>query len=333
MKLIKTLSPEQKKLFVVAPAAIGVGIMVLYFVVFSDDVVDNEGLTKNKISLELPESQTKELNNNKEIIFDDFEQYNKYKENESANDFDSVIDDPLGNNTLTSFKTKEEKQLMTVKKQFEEIESKKAAGATTNRSYTKTYSNNKSNNENKKTELSYDEKLRIARERKFGPDTPKEKKVYNTIITTRVAVYGDHFVLPDDSVKLVLIDDFTFQRKTFKAGTSVYADLSIRGNRVLFEISNIAHIPLNIEAKDIRDGKIGMRSKRAGELWQEFERETSNTAQDDVSESIGTETKSKILGRSIKALSEFFKRKKFRKSKKIWILNDQELILTITPIK
>lgn len=180
-----------------------------------------------------------------------------------------------------------------------------------------TYSNNK--------ELTYEEKLRLAKEARFGTNTATKTNTPKQI-ETRVAIFRDQFLLPGELAELVLTEDFTYNNKLFKKGTPVYGYININKSRVLFDIKNIAHQPLDIEVRDIRDGLIGMYSSRAGELWKKYETEGVNDATDDVSENI---TNNRILSNSIDAISSFFKKKRLNNNDKIMLLNDQQLIVYI----
>lgn len=181
---------------------------------------------------------------------------------------------------------------------------------------------------------SYEELL--AKERAYLEAQAAKNKSRSKAVSaadTRASVYRDQYVLPGSQVELVLTEDVVFQGKRYPKGTFLYADISIDGNRVLFDVTNINHIALDLEFRDIKDGRIGLRHDRAGELWNEFEQEASAEGQDGISQDIGQETNSRLVGRSLQALSNFFKRKKLRKHEKIELLNDQELVLKIRAIE
>ena len=125
---------------------------------------------------------------------------------------------------------------------------------------------------------------------------------------------------------MVLTKSFRHGGKTFEKGTPIYADLNINKSRVLFEITNIAHVPLKVEVRDIRDGRIGMYSTRAGELWKRYEAEAINRTAQSVGDEITT---NRILSSSIDAISGFFQKKRLKENEKILLLNDQELIVYI----
>lgn len=180
----------------------------------------------------------------------------------------------------------------------------------------------------KTPELTYEEKLRKAREARVS-HTAKEEEPPAEIFQTKAVIYRDQFKLPGELVELALTEDFKYNDKIFKRGTLLYADLNIEKNRVLFNITNIAHIPMNIEVRDIRDGRVGMYSTKAGELWQKYESEALDDTANAVEQEVGAGTGSRILSTSINTISSFFKKKKLKQNEKILLLNDQELIVHI----
>jgi hypothetical protein len=181
----------------------------------------------------------------------------------------------------------------------------------------------------KTPELTYEEKLRNAREARVRYIPKKEEEIPAEIFETKAVIYRDQFKLPGELVELALTEDFKYNDKIFKRGTLLYADLNIEKNRVLFNITNIAHIPMNIEVRDIRDGRVGMYSTKAGELWQKYESEALDDTANAVEQEIGAGTGSKIISTSINTISSFFKKKKLKENEKILLLNDQELIVHI----
>lgn len=179
-------------------------------------------------------------------------------------------------------------------------------------------------------EASYTEKLALARQARIGDkeknltDTPEINK-----IEARAAIFRDQFKLPGDLVELVLTKGFTYKNKVFKKGTPIYAYINIDRTRVLFDIDNIALVPLKTEVRDIRDGRIGMYSTQAGELWDTYKSEAINEANEGLTDQISGGLGTRAVTESIKAISKFFQKKRLRNDEKILLLNDQELILTI----
>lgn len=179
----------------------------------------------------------------------------------------------------------------------------------------------------KTPELTYEEKLRRAREARVRHIPEKIEEIPVEIFRTKAVIYRDQFKLPGELVELALTEDFKYNGKIFKRGTLLYADLNIAKNRVLFNITNILHIPMDIEVRDIRDGRIGMYSTKAGELWQKYESEALGDAANAVGQEVGSGTGPRIISTSINTISSFFKKKKLKENEKILLLNDQELIV------
>jgi len=183
-------------------------------------------------------------------------------------------------------------------------------------------------------ELSTEDKI-LAYRKKMGWDdpkptvapkkaaAPKESKPY------KIAIFMDQYVLPDDLVELRLMEQIEYNNKTFQKGTPIYAYITIKNNRILFDIANISHVPMEIEVRDLRDGRIGMHSSRAGELWKLYQDQAKNETQDGIVEVATEEVRSGILRKGIESLSSFFKRKRIRQRDKILLIDDHQLMLKI----
>ncbi|KKN14147.1 hypothetical protein LCGC14_0999040, partial [marine sediment metagenome] len=125
--------------------------------------------------------------------------------------------------------------------------------------------------------LAYREKLLEGKEKMIGDSqtnqgySPAEPIVdIEKSISIRATVYGDQFILPNENVRLLLMEDMVLEKKRFKKNTFIYAMASIKGNRVFLDIDNIEHHPVNLSVKDFNDGREGIYSTRAGELWREY---------------------------------------------------------------
>lgn len=148
-------------------------------------------------------------------------------------------------------------------------------------------------------------------------------------IEFRCAVYRDQFILPGDRVTLILTEPLVYKGNVFEKNTFIYAVANINRSRVLLDITNINHVPVFLYAKDIQDGRDGLYSKRAGELWREFKQERQTDAVDDALEESTRDINVPLVGNAIRAFGNFFSRKKYREGDKIPLFNDRELILTI----
>lgn len=304
---------EKKKMLI---AYISVGTLALLVIVAGIFNVSGESKTES-VGFETPEITDRDKYNSK---IEALEAKEKRISNTSLIDIFSQ----KKQDTSTG-RSQEEENLMKNLEALEERSKKQAQPVRTSRIPKKeVYSENKSQNKNDNA-LTYAQRLKLEKEARYGTKatstTLREQKV-----ETRVAVFRDQFLMPGQLAELVLTKSFTYQGKTYKKGTPVYGYINISKTRVLFDIQNIAHQPLNIEVRDIRDGLIGMYSSRAGELWKKYETEAINNTTDEVAAEIARDG---ILATSIDAISKFFQKKKINKNEKIMLLNDQELIVNI----
>ena len=93
-------------------------------------------------------------------------------------------------------------------------------------------------------------------------------------------------------------------------------------------LTNIDHVPVSLIARDIRDGNIGMYSKRAGELFGEFRAEAESRTLEDATGEVMQRTNIPLGTSAIRAFSQFFRKRKYRERDKILLVNNHELILT-----
>ncbi len=139
-------------------------------------------------------------------------------------------------------------------------------------------------------------------------------------------VYGDQFILPNENVRLLLMEDMVYREKRFPKNTFIYALASIQGNRVYLDIDNIEHHPVDISVRDFNDGRKGVYNKRAGELWREYKAETAGDALQGATDKI-TSGAPKILKGITQGLGTFLRKKRLREKEKILLINDYELLL------
>lgn len=144
----------------------------------------------------------------------------------------------------------------------------------------------------------------------------------------RASVYRDQFILPGDRVILLLDSPITYKGNVFKKNTFIYAIANIQGSRIIMNVSNIDHVPIALTVKDIADGNPGMYSKRAGELWREFQTDAQNQGVNQVAAEVGQEPNSSLLGAAITSFGRFFRQKKYRERDKILLVNNDKLILS-----
>lgn len=322
---------EKKRMMI---AYIGIGILAVLLVGFAIMKSSSTEETK-ETDFATPETNSDKYNTKLEAL------EAKQKRSNNSNLLDIFSNDKetdsIENDTLEEYKLKQNLQQLNKEPTKNPKTAKRVhSSKNTKKDVYGDYSmweeeENKKNKTSKKRvnsnskELTYEEKLKLAKEARYGT-TSSNNQIKKETQQTRIAIFRDQFLLPGQLAELVLTKDFTYNNKLFKKGTPVYGYININKSRVLFDIKNIAHQPLNIEVRDIRDGLIGMYSNRAGELWKKYEAEGINDATDGVTSDL---TSNGILSNSIDVVSKFFQKKRLNKNDYIMLLNDQELIVTI----
>lgn len=150
-------------------------------------------------------------------------------------------------------------------------------------------------------------------------------------IEFRAAIYRDQFILPGERVTLLLTQPLSYKGNVFEKNTFIYATANIQQSRVLLNITNINHVSVSLQAKDLQDGELGLYSPRAGELWREFQEDAQTDMMDEGINEATQDLNIPLVGSTIKAFGRFFTRKKYKESEKIPLWNDRELILTYKP--
>ena len=182
--------------------------------------------------------------------------------------------------------------------------------------------------------LSYDELLEIERaaiDKAYEDDYYKEEEEEQETekITFRAAVYQTQFVIPGQRLDLMTTQEFIYNKMRFKKGMRFYAVVDINESRVMLDINNIAHIPLSVEVRDVADGRIGLYSERAVELWGIYQQRLKEEANEDITSELSNAVSLPVISSSIEVLGNFFASKKGKKAKRIKIDNDSQFILTI----
>lgn len=177
-------------------------------------------------------------------------------------------------------------------------------------------------------ELDYYDLLKKSKEEMTSGGTRAEITSNNSITPFRASVYRDQFILPGDRVKLLLNEDVELNGKIFKRNTIVYTTANINRSRVLLDVDNINHIPVNLEIRDIDDGGVGLYNKRAGELWREFQGQVQQDASRDVSQDISQEVNVPLIGSAVRAFNNFFRKKRYREADKILLVNDHQVLIS-----
>jgi len=153
-------------------------------------------------------------------------------------------------------------------------------------------------------------------------DEPKTK------IQVKAKIYRDQFILPAERVQLILTEGVSYKGNFLPKNTFFYAMAKVQGNRVLLEVDNINHIPINADVRDLRDGMPGVYSKRAGELWNEYVSNIQAGASDQITQQLGNEFDGK-LNLLVKGLGSFLERKRLRERDKILLINGHQLLMNI----
>ncbi|PRX56256.1 conjugative transposon protein TraM [Flagellimonas meridianipacifica] len=180
--------------------------------------------------------------------------------------------------------------------------------------------------------LAYREMLQEGKEKIVGSTgyapskNDRRTDKINTSSVFRAAVYRDQFILPGDNVELILLEDMVLGGKFFKKNTFIYALASIQGNRVLLDIDNINHVPVQVTVKDYRDGREGIYNKRAGELWREFSAGIGDDALQEVSNSVVNDSGG-LVRDMVSEVGTFLRNKRLKQRDRILLINDHEVLL------
>lgn len=147
-------------------------------------------------------------------------------------------------------------------------------------------------------------------------------------IKIRASIYNDHLVFPLDRVELMLDQDFIYKGKRFTKNSFLYATVTFRHNRVLFEINNIQQEPIKLWARDIQDGEMGMYVVQAGNFMEKYGAEMEGDAVGEGADQIGDAMEGRLIGNAIKGLGNFLKSKKFKEKDRVLLVNDDQVFLT-----
>lgn len=321
---LQKLSPEQKKY--IAIGVLGIVLVVcIYFMMGGkkeDEVTSFEkpDIEAKKKEYESRTEQARNLQNQKRTSLYD------YFEEEEGED-----------TTKTMYSEEDDPRMMELQRQIEEMErQKQTTPVYSQRSSPSTGGGSTKKQDDKEAYLQSliqgkEEMLRQHQEstQRYQSNDPVAEETVMPV-EFRTSVYEDQYVLPGDRVKLVLQKDLVYNQKLFPKGTFIYAFASIGPSRVFLEVDNIAHIPLKLAAKDITDGRKGLYSTRAGELWIQYKDEMNNETNETLAESVAESSNSSLVNTALKGIVNFFKKKKLRERDKILLVNNHELILTNT---
>ncbi|MEO0901161.1 MAG: conjugative transposon protein TraM [Bacteroidota bacterium] len=157
----------------------------------------------------------------------------------------------------------------------------------------------------------------------YSPTAPAS----NTEYKIGAAVYRNQWILPNDEVELILTEDMDYSGKIIPKNSVFKGVASIDQNRVNLKVSSINGVPVNLIVKDAETEIIGIKSKRAGELWNEGKRIVENNLVQEVTLEASQETGR--IGRGIgRAINQIFRRKNLKQTDKIFLTNDYPVLLT-----
>ena len=101
---------------------------------------------------------------------------------------------------------------------------------------------------------------------------------------------------------------------------------SIKENRVYLNIDNIEHHPVSLSVRDFNDGREGIYSTRAGELWREYKANASSNLLTNATDEL-TNGSPDLVTDIVRGLGSFLRKKKLREKEKILLMDDYELLL------
>ncbi len=323
---MKNLTEYQKKLYLVIGMTVLGGILLFSLNAFKADDSD----LKNKVSEGNIVSPDTDFNITLDTLDskDRSEFYRKDREEDTvlmANPFDKKKEQSSGNRILDAANQLEK-----------EVPTRKASRKTVNEDLWDMEEEQEPSNLGLGT--AQPEETEAEKRRKLLEANKLQRELYTTVSNTasssnfsfNAAIYRDQFILPGDEVELILTEDVNYDGKVIPKNTVVFAIASINKNRVLLSLNNINHVPIALTAKDYRDGMIGIRSNRAGQLWKEASKQLQNNVVQDVTIEASQETGR--IGRGIgRAITQIFRQRNYKQKDKILLVNDHQVIFATQP--
>ena len=188
-----------------------------------------------------------------------------------------------------------------------------------------------------KKKLSYEEKLKQAKAEMLADYNESNQEIEEYVEPIRFVAKVSpekgkrvEYVLPGQQrrIRLTLEEDVMNNGKPYPLGTRIYAALSIREARILFNVSKIGSTPVELKSLDPRDELEGVYSERAGELWAEFENETINNSGSTAAQDFGREFGSPTVGNIATGLVRSLAKKNLSDSEKIPLDNTIKVIFS-----
>ena len=336
MKKINDFLVNNKKLMLIAPVVLTIILVFSYFILPKNEVAANPN-NKN-FDMSLPESNTKEVPDNKLDAYTQYEQYEEQtaetaEKDKSLNAINDFNDPSIGTDKNQSTKQATvyqnpnndvSEKISTMLKKLEQKKREQQAVRTNNTTYTPNVyaTKNTTVTDNKEDELaSFKKKSQEAFSSFFnqssstGVNPQSSNKQSTTDPLIYCAIKGDQKIVNGDRVNLILTKEATINSKKYSANTEFYAIANFAKNRVNLKITNISSNPINLVATDAQDGNPGIYI--AGEsLLKEASTEATNDQVQDIN------VNGIPLGKTVKKI---FQRK--ARENNVLLLNNYKLIL------
>lgn len=349
---IKTDIEFRNKVIRVALIALVFLIAVIVMVFVTDDGKNiTVSKTKNGVIVkDVIPADTTAIIDDKEAIFRENASYNR-KQNSALDLVNNEADfglnekevkqkEQVKEQEVDDYMTKRRNQIAKNQQIASANRRKRYSGRIDNSPKRNNYANKKTSKKKKKTPEQEQEEYikRLIAFRNTSIDGNTSSIQQNTSVSTnensvqiRAVIYFDQFVLPGERARLILPKEVVLGNKRYPKGTDIYANVSISKSRVLLDIENINHTPVELVAKDIEDGNIGVYNDQAGKLWREYQQDLQQDLVSQLGNDIRTQANSNLLAGAVTSFSSFFAKKKYTERERVLLLNDHEVILTIKP--
>lgn len=307
-------------------AFIGVGLLLVitvsYMPIWGDD---DDKETDRRALPRLEQQKTLSLEEMTTFVPDDYELSEKDIQVKSPDSITAFVKRKLGDTTDHYANESTEANLL-VQEQIARIEAEKRKAA-----------QRPSATGTKKKKLSYEEQLKRAKAEMLSEYNEDNQgigeyvePIYFMAKVSPERGKREEYVLPGQQrrVRLTLEEDVTIEGMTFPLGTHIYAGISIKESRILFNVNKIGRIPVDLTSLDPRDEVEGIYSERAGELWNEFTNETFSNASGRAAEDFGREFGSPTVGNIARGLARALSKKNFREDEKIILDNTLKVIFS-----
>jgi len=309
---LEKLNDDQKKY--IAIGVLGLILLGTVYIIISGD----KGTLQSKMSK--PELEEKRA------AYEDKLNTSKKRERSTLSDY--FGDDDLIDTTKleTVYSEEEDPRIIEMQRQIELLEQKRNSVSSKSVTKTSTTKSKESKEETEAERLAYIKRMREARE---AHNNKTKSITIPTASKITAVIYGDQYLLPGDRLELALPEDINIEGRVYSKGTPIFAYVTISKSRVLLDINNIEGDKMRIAVEDAWDHREGIYSRRAGELWREFQQNQEEKLSGEVADEISSSTGAPIVGSAIQDISNFFKKKRLRKQQKILLVNNHKVILNI----